>query len=240
MSASPAVNGRAVPSAPRTRLSAVERKAQIIEAARQVFVEQGINGARSRLIAERAGITEAYLYRHFHSKDEIYRLAIDAPLREFVERLQRETHELAQQEGVSRTEVLRRCHELFLACMLDIAPLMAAALFSGSDGSNFYNDFLMPNLRRVFEAIIPDIFGWPAASIEVDVAVQAMLGVHLGFGFEHLLDGQPVDVKQTANEITEMFAPGLTHSSGRSLKATRSPGTKPSRLPSKRSRATKK
>src|SRR5581483_9687224 len=52
---------------PRKRLSAEARRRLIIDAARDVFLENGEAGARLRDIADRAGITEAYLYRYFSS-----------------------------------------------------------------------------------------------------------------------------------------------------------------------------
>lgn len=44
----------------------------ILEAARQVFAEEGLDGASLRAIAVRAGYTPAALYFHFESKEAIY------------------------------------------------------------------------------------------------------------------------------------------------------------------------
>ena len=44
----------------------------ILDAARQVFAEQGLDGASLRAIAERAGYTPAALYFHFDSKEAMY------------------------------------------------------------------------------------------------------------------------------------------------------------------------
>lgn len=194
----------------RTRLKSADRKAQIVAAAREVFIEQGINGARSREIAERAGITEAYLYRHFHSKSEIFRVAVDKPLKDLIEHLRQETHELAERDDVTRAEVLLHCHELFLDFMVEMAPLIAAALFSDPDPRHeFYTDYLFPSLRGVLEVIIPEITGRPVQEFELDVFVEAMIGIHLTVALESLLDGKRVDVPHVAKQITEMFAPGV-------------------------------
>jgi AcrR family transcriptional regulator len=194
----------------KKRLSAPDRRAQIIAAARAVFVEQGLNGSRSRLIAERAGITEAYLYRLFHSKDEIYRLAVEAPLKELIDHLRQETHELALRDDVKRADVLLRFHELLLECMVEIAPLITAALLSESDPQReFYADYLFPSLRDVIKSIIPDITGRPLQDFEVDLFVEATIGIHLTLALESLFDKRPVDVSSTAYQITAMFAPGV-------------------------------
>ena len=202
----------------RTRLRNSDRRAQIIAAAREVFVEQGLNGSRSRLIAERAGITEAYLYRLFHSKEEIYLLAVEAPLNDLIESLKRETHELAQRDDVKRAEVLLRFHELLLGCMVNVAPLIAAALLSETE---FYADYLFPNLRDALASIIPDITGRPLKDFELDLFVEATIGIHLTLALEALFDKRPVDVAESARQITEMFAPGVSRSAKAKGQATR-------------------
>ncbi|HEX4864834.1 MAG TPA: TetR/AcrR family transcriptional regulator [Acidimicrobiales bacterium] len=212
------------PATKRKRLRNSDRRAQIIAAAREVFVEQGLNGSRSRLIAERAGITEAYLYRLFHSKDEIYRLAVEAPLTDLIESLKVETHELAQREDVKRADVLLRFHELLLGCMVEVAPLIAAALLSESE---FYADYLFPSLRAALTSIIPDITGRPLRDFELDLFVEATIGIHLTLSLEALFDSRPVDVKGAAKQITAMFAPGVarsqasSHSNGRRSRSTK-------------------
>jgi AcrR family transcriptional regulator len=47
------------------------RRAEIIRAARDAFVERGYAGASLRYIAERAGITHAALLHHFTGKEEL-------------------------------------------------------------------------------------------------------------------------------------------------------------------------
>jgi len=58
------------------RLTAEERRNQIIEKAAEVFAVHGVAGTRTRDIAEACGINEALLYRHFPSKDDLYREAM--------------------------------------------------------------------------------------------------------------------------------------------------------------------
>jgi TetR/AcrR family transcriptional regulator len=195
----------------RARLKAEDRKMQIIEAARRVYAEQGGSGAKSRLIAERAGITEAYLYRHFHSKEELYELAVEAPLRALVFRLRADTHELAQREDVGRLEVLFHTHELVLGFMVDIAPLLMPALFGEPrpGEKSFYSDYLLPNLRSAIAVIIPDITGFPVEEFDLDLFVESLIGIHLTLALEGLLEREPVDVPAVARQLTEMFGRGV-------------------------------
>lgn len=56
----------------KRRLSAEARRAQLIQVAREVFVEDGYHGAAMEQIATRAGVTKPVLYQHFESKKELY------------------------------------------------------------------------------------------------------------------------------------------------------------------------
>jgi AcrR family transcriptional regulator len=65
----------------RRRRSVSEHKRELIlDAARQVFAEEGLEGASLRAIAVRAGYTPAALYFHFDSKEAIYAEVLNASL----------------------------------------------------------------------------------------------------------------------------------------------------------------
>lgn len=58
-----------------------ERKRELIlDAARQIFAEEGLDGASLRAIAVRAGYTPAALYFHFASKEAMYAEVLQASL----------------------------------------------------------------------------------------------------------------------------------------------------------------
>jgi len=61
---------------PKNRLPAGERRQLIIDKAAEVFAIRGVEGTRTRDIAEACGINEALLYRHFSSKADLYRTAM--------------------------------------------------------------------------------------------------------------------------------------------------------------------
>jgi AcrR family transcriptional regulator len=54
------------------RLSALDRRRQIMRAASGLFARRGYGGTTTREIAERAGINEALLFRHFPTKEKLY------------------------------------------------------------------------------------------------------------------------------------------------------------------------
>jgi AcrR family transcriptional regulator len=61
----------------KTALSGEERKRSIIKAARPLFAEKGFHGTSIREIAKAADVSEALIYKHFHSKEALYEELLD-------------------------------------------------------------------------------------------------------------------------------------------------------------------
>jgi len=56
----------------KERVSSVERRRMIIAAAVPLFAQEGFRGVTTKRLARQAGVSEALLYQHFPSKDELY------------------------------------------------------------------------------------------------------------------------------------------------------------------------
>ena len=56
----------------RQRLTAEERREAIIQAVVPVFAEKGFHGATTKDLANAASVSEALLYRHFPSKEDLF------------------------------------------------------------------------------------------------------------------------------------------------------------------------
>jgi len=54
-----------------------DTKTRILDAALELFYEQGYRGTTTRAIAENAGVNEVTLFRHFGSKERIFFAAVD-------------------------------------------------------------------------------------------------------------------------------------------------------------------
>ena len=57
----------------RSRMSGVERRLAILNAAKPLFAKNGFNGTSIRQIAKAANVSEALLYKHFPSKEAMYK-----------------------------------------------------------------------------------------------------------------------------------------------------------------------
>jgi AcrR family transcriptional regulator len=66
------------PTAPVAgRMCADERRLQIAEVAMRLFSERGFRGTTTKEIAQAAGVSEAIIFRHFATKEELYTAIID-------------------------------------------------------------------------------------------------------------------------------------------------------------------
>lgn len=64
-----------------------DRRQQILEAALDLFAEQGLEGATSKDIAERADVTHGLIYFYFKSKEELFKAAFEYALDRAMEQL---------------------------------------------------------------------------------------------------------------------------------------------------------
>ena len=59
------------------RMTAEQRKAQIIETAITLFGRHGFKGATTRALAKAAGVSEGTIFKHFPTKDALYAAAFE-------------------------------------------------------------------------------------------------------------------------------------------------------------------
>lgn len=83
MTTVPAIPARGI------RMPRDQRRAQLLGAAREVFVAQGYHAAAMDDIADRAGVSKPVLYQHFPGKLELYVALLDASKNELLEILHR-------------------------------------------------------------------------------------------------------------------------------------------------------
>ena len=71
----------------RMRLSAPERRSQLLAVAGRLFAEQGYHGLSMEQLADAAGVSKPVLYQHFPSKGSLYRALVDDAIVELETRL---------------------------------------------------------------------------------------------------------------------------------------------------------
>jgi AcrR family transcriptional regulator len=171
------------------RLPSTERKSAILEAARRAFIEAGdVNGTTIRVIAEKAGVSEGLIYRHFSSKEQLFIEAVLEPLQQRVDKL------VAASEVVDRAEPLtpRRQKETMeilyrqlIATFTEVLPLLGLVLFSDpAIAQKFYRENFsvsMDQLGAVWNQVL-ERYGTTDGSS--DITARAVMGTALILALE--------------------------------------------------------
>ena len=71
----------------KERKTDLSTEQKILDAAKQVFMENGLDGARMQDIADKAGINKALLHYYFRSKDKLFDVIFLEEARKFMPRL---------------------------------------------------------------------------------------------------------------------------------------------------------
>jgi TetR/AcrR family transcriptional regulator len=94
----------------RRRLSSEDRRRQLLRHAVDLFARHGFSGTRTKDIAAACGVSEGILFRHFSTKEDLYRAILDA-----------HQDEQGSAEWLQEMRVLaeRRDDEGFLRCLIE-------------------------------------------------------------------------------------------------------------------------
>jgi AcrR family transcriptional regulator len=95
-----------------TRLSAAERRDDVLDAAVLEFAERGLEGTSTEAIARRAGISHPYLFRLFGTKKALFIATVNRCFREVLEMFQRAA------EGTRGEEALQAMGKAYAAELL--------------------------------------------------------------------------------------------------------------------------
>lgn len=159
MSASKVTDSDAGDGLSKRRLPALQRRAQILEIARELFSREGIDETSMRNIAGRAGVSPAVLYRHFSDKDALLFALTEA----FFDRM------IAAFDGAMSTE----------ADPIDrLAALMRAYISFGIDNPHEYRLTFMtalPRLRRGSEMQAFRVRARAGAAIDMDALPRGII-----------------------------------------------------------------
>jgi AcrR family transcriptional regulator len=173
----------------RRRLTAEARKRSILEAARRAFTETGdMNGTTIRAIAERGGISEGVIYRHFDSKDQLFLEAVVDPLRQAVDDLVAATSEVDRDEPLTperQLETMEGLYRQLISTLVEVLPLLGLVLFGDPEvARDFYRDNLAAAMDRLAEAWreVEVRYGFEFES--PDISARAVMGMALILALE--------------------------------------------------------
>jgi len=174
----------ATESATRARAPRGQGRARLIEAAGDLFAEQGVSGTSLQSIADRLGVTKAAVYHQFATKDEIV-MAVAEPvitrlavIADSAASMSEENARLAVVEGLVDLALAERG----TAAIMRRDPTMAQLLDSHA-----------PYLEQI--ARIDALLLGPDPSPEQRIALAFAGGGIMSIGALPVLDGRPEDVR---------------------------------------------
>ena len=153
------------PSAAPRRLTSAERRAQVLAAASREFADHGYQAASTSSIAERAGISQPYIYALFPNKKELF-LAVQ---REVTARI-RATFLAAADGAPDPQEALRRMGHAYKQLIADRTDLLCQLQGYASAG----DPDIQPAVGRSFTDLFDEVARVTGAPQEEVMAFFAM------------------------------------------------------------------
>ncbi|MDD9369339.1 MAG: helix-turn-helix domain containing protein [Acidimicrobiales bacterium] len=180
--------GKAGAARPK-RLTAEARRSSILQAARRAFTETGdMNGTTIRHIAERGGISEGVIYRHFDSKDQLFFEAVVEPLRGAVDELVAATEVVDAEGPLSASQQRDKLNGLYrqlTSTLVEVLPLLGLVLFGDPKvARRFYREHFSVAMDRLAGA-------WREVEVRYgfefehpEISARAVMGIALIMALE--------------------------------------------------------
>lgn len=191
-------NGSAAPG----RMSGDERRTQILHVAIKLFSQNGFRGTTTKEIARVAGVSEAMVFRHFATKDELYHAILD--------------HKACEGKNVDPLEAIREAiaekddRKVFYMMILDALnkhegdPEFMRLLFhSALEGHELAEIFIEQNIVPIYEFLSAYVTqrqsdGAIRRDIDPRVVVRALVGMMI----HHALNNSLWDRKRRLLDIS--------------------------------------
>lgn len=206
------VSAKAPAGARRVYRSAAERRGEIIAAAQSVFVRSNLQGARTRDIANEAGVNEATLFKHFPSKEALFEAAVMQPLRAAMQGMQErlDSYKAArtpeEMGRFARDSTVRHLQD-----MEQILPLLTTALFSDLEmGRKLYRQHLEPLIRERGKVLRP----LTKSGIDPEFVGLATFGMLFAIAVQRRLGHADADLKATAVQFNRLSTGGFARAKG--------------------------
>lgn len=186
-------------------MKADDRRAQILETAVDLFGKKGFSGTTTKEIARAAGVSEAIIFRHFATKDDLWLAIIDA--KACVDPLHRfpwEGNSLLQ-EAIWNKDDFKVFYELGLQAMTKhqadegfMRLLFYSALEEHELAERFFGDFV----EKIYEFISTYIKSRQKDGAMCDVNPRVVVRAFLGMLIHHSLNNILWDKKKRLLKIS--------------------------------------
>src|SRR5690349_16160098 len=202
-----------------SRMAAEDRRQQIIAIAGELFSQKGFRGTTTKEIAERAGVSEAIIFRHFATKDDLYAAILTSKIEQAGEHLDTQLTEAANRKDDKAFFGMLAFAVLEFHCKDEsfIRLLLYSAL-EGHDLSTFvFHSAARDFKRRIHRYIQQRIADGAFRQINPAVAARAFVGMAMHQAemctIFKATDDLKISNKQIAERFVEIFLNGISEPS---------------------------
>ncbi|QXT63437.1 TetR/AcrR family transcriptional regulator [Tessaracoccus palaemonis] len=197
---------------PRTRMSAAERREQLIAIARELFAERGFEGTSVEEIAARAGVSKPVVYEHFGGKDGAYAVVVDretqvlhTSIRAALSTPGARSRELLERGTMALLEYIESCPDGFRILSRD--PSSTGT--SGEAGASFAS--ILSDIAGQSEVLLAKEFARNGQDPKfAGLYAQALVGLVAQTGQQWLDNRQP-SREEVARHLINLAWNGMAH-----------------------------
>ena len=189
-----------------------DRRQEILKAAIALFAKKGFRGTTTRDLATQAEINEAIIFRHFNTKDELYRAILEEKLKETRDRSLKVDQLLGSGDDRHVFETIGRT---FLERNERESTFMRLLLFSALEGHELAEMFLAnmevrdPLAHYIQKRIDEGVF----RAVDAHLAARAFVGMFVCYVQWQEIFGQrkkrTFDREEVVRTFVSIFLAGL-------------------------------
>lgn len=199
-------------SAHSPRLTADQRRRQILDVARTEFLVKGFAGARIQSVADSAGVNNALIYKHFDSKEKLFEEAIMAPVHNLLSaRIDAVRTLPSDPGGRAQRESTREFLAALLQMFVESVGALGVILF-GDHGHarRFYADRIRPLIDAAVDATRLNLDRWEHRDFDLEIAVQSMFGTAFWLALDRTMCDGGDDLATQVDAIIAITFDGIS------------------------------
>lgn len=191
---------------PRTRMTGVQRRLQLIDISRQLFSLRGVDGTTIEEIARAAGVSKPIVYEHFGSKEALYMEVVTNEYRELLSRITESlsgddsSRVLLEKAALAILTYIEDSTEGFRILVRDAPPSQPEGTYST----------LLTKVTEQVEHILADEFSRRGFSAEDGSIYAQMLVGMVAMTAQWWLDARHPDKRTVAAHVVNLAWYGLT------------------------------
>ena len=187
------------------KMTAAERRAQIINVSKQLFSQKGFNGTTTKEIAQASGISEAMIFCHFASKEDLYTAIIDQRIQEVGDALSDEALQAQDDE-----RVFGELARFILDKTAENPTMLRLMYFSALEGHQlsdiFYANHEIKKVMKLVDYIHLRISEGAFRDLDPFLVARAFTGMFYTYvTAQHLFDAGRYYPRATHDEVIKSF-----------------------------------